>query len=62
MNKQEKTISNLDGEDKATTEKLEDLPVSEERAEEAKAGASGSGGGAGKAVFQDIHFTTKLSE
>lgn len=41
---------------------LHDLPLSEKQADETKGGtgthASGGGGGAGKVIFQDLHFTT----
>lgn len=39
------------------TTRLEDLELPAEQAEQTKAG---SGGGAGKVSFQDIHFTAKV--
>ncbi len=39
-------------------ESLSDLSLTDEQADETKAGAGGSGGGAGKATFQDLHFAT----
>jgi hypothetical protein len=39
-------------------ESLADLQLTNEQAEQAKAGTAGRGGGAGKVAFQDLHCTT----
>ena len=48
--------------DNTQTASLADLPLTEEQAEQAKAGsgthAGGGGGGVGKVSFQDLHCTT----
>jgi hypothetical protein len=49
-------------EDNIQTESLADLPLTNEQAEENKAGSgSGSGGGAGKVSFQDLHITASVT-
>jgi hypothetical protein len=39
---------------------LAGLVVADEQANEITAGTHSGGGGAGKAVFQDLHFTTRI--
>ena len=49
-------------EDNTQTESLADLPLTNEQAEENKAGSGGSGGGAGKVSFQDLHLTASVTK
>jgi len=48
-------------EDNIQTESLADLPLTNEQAEENKAG-TGGGGGAGKVSFQDLHLTAGVTK